>query len=55
MRVKHIILTVIIGALLFSASPVYARLFSNNSEGAFTGGDGSSSTEGFFLTVPVFY
>ncbi|MGD2090032.1 MAG: hypothetical protein PVH61_27900 [Candidatus Aminicenantes bacterium] len=44
MRVKHIILTVIIGALLFSVAPVHARLHSNSSEGAFNGGDGTSST-----------
>ena len=44
MRGKHIILIVLIGALLFSAAPVHARLHSNSSEGAFTGGDGTSST-----------
>jgi hypothetical protein len=45
MRSKHIILTVLIGALLFSALPVHARLFSNSTDSAFNGGD-SSSTEG---------
>jgi hypothetical protein len=44
MKVKHIIFTVLIGTFLFSAAPVHARLFSNHSDGAFTGGDGSSST-----------
>jgi hypothetical protein len=46
MRVKHIILTVLIGALLFGAAPIHARLFSNNSDSAYNGGDGTSSTEG---------
>jgi hypothetical protein len=46
MRVKHIILTVLIGALLFSVTPVHARLFSNNSDSAYNGGDGTGSTEG---------
>ena len=46
MRSKHIILAVLIGALLFCASPVHARMFSNNSESAYNGSDGSSSTEG---------
>jgi len=45
MRVKRIIFTVLIGALFFGAAPVHARLFSNNSEGAYNGGDGTSSTE----------
>jgi hypothetical protein len=44
MRSKHIILTVLIGALIFSAAPVQARLHSNSSDGAYNGGDGSSST-----------
>ena len=44
MRVKHIIFTVFIVALLFNVAPVHARLFSNHSEGAFDGGDGTSST-----------
>jgi hypothetical protein len=34
------------GTLLFSAAPVHARLFSNHSDSAYNGGDGSSSTEG---------
>ena len=46
MKVKHIILTVLIGALLFSAAPVYARLCGNSSDGAFAGGDGTSSPDG---------
>jgi hypothetical protein len=46
MKVKHIILTVLIGVLLFSAAPVYARLCGNWSDGAFTGGDGTGSTDG---------
>jgi hypothetical protein len=46
MRVKHIILTVLIGALFFSVSPIHARLFSNHSDSAYNGGDGTSSTEG---------
>lgn len=46
MRGKHIIFTVLIGALLFSVSPVHARLFSNNSDSAYNGGDGTSSAEG---------
>ena len=44
MKVKHIILTVLIGVLLFSATPVHARLVANHSDGAFTGGDGCNST-----------
>jgi hypothetical protein len=44
MRVKHIIFTVLIGAFIFNVVPLHARLFSNHSDGAFTGGDGSSST-----------
>ena len=46
MRGKHIIFMVLIGTLLFSASPIHARLFCNHSDGAFTGGDGTNSTEG---------
>ena len=46
MRVKHIILTVLIGALLFSVTPVHARLFGNSSDSAYNGGDGTGSTEG---------
>ena len=46
MRVNNIILTVLIGALIFSAAPVHARLFSNHSDSAYNGGDGTSSTEG---------
>ena len=46
MRVKHIILTVLIGALLFNAAPVHARLFCNSSDSAYNGGDGTGSTEG---------
>jgi hypothetical protein len=46
MKVKHIILTVLIGVLLFSAAPVHARLCGNWSDGAFTGDDGTSSTDG---------
>jgi hypothetical protein len=46
MRLKHIIFTVLIGALLFSVNPVHARLFSNFSETAYNGCDDSSSTEG---------
>jgi hypothetical protein len=44
MKSKHIILTVLIGALLFSAAPVHARLFGNHSDSAYNGGDGTSST-----------
>ena len=44
MKGKHIIFMVLVVALLFSAAPVHARLHSNSSEGAFTGGDGTSST-----------
>jgi hypothetical protein len=44
MRVKHIILTILIGALLFSVSPVHARMFSNNSDGAYDEGGGTGST-----------
>jgi hypothetical protein len=44
MRGKHIIFMVLVGALLFSAAPAHARLHSNSSDGAFTGGDGTSST-----------
>lgn len=46
MRVKHIIFTVLIGAFIFNVVPVHARLFSNTSDSAYNGGDGSSSTEG---------
>jgi hypothetical protein len=49
MRSRHIILTVLIGFLFFSAAPVHARLFSNNSDSVFTGGDGTSSNEGVNL------
>jgi len=45
MKVKNIILTVLIGALLFSAVPVHARLVANHSDGAFTGDDSSSTGE----------
>ena len=44
MIVKRIILAILIGALIFSATPIQARLFSNHSDGAFTGEDGTSST-----------
>ena len=43
MRIKHIIFTVFIVALLFNVASVHARLFSNHSEGAFDGGDDTSS------------
>ncbi len=47
MRVKPIILTIfLIGALLFSVAPVHARLFSNHSDSAYNGVDGTNSTEG---------
>jgi hypothetical protein len=46
MRIKHVIFTVFIVALLFNVAPVHARLFCNHSDSAFTGGDGTSSTEG---------
>jgi hypothetical protein len=46
MRKKSfIILVVLIGALLFSVTPIHARLHSNSSDSAFTGGDGSSTGE----------
>jgi hypothetical protein len=45
MKSKHIILTVLIGALIFSAAPVHARLFCNTSEIAYDGGDGPASAE----------
>jgi hypothetical protein len=44
MRSKHIIFTVLIVALLFSVTPVHARLHSNHSDSAFTGSDGPNST-----------
>ncbi|UCH93986.1 MAG: hypothetical protein JSV88_27470 [Candidatus Aminicenantes bacterium] len=44
MKFKHIILTVLIGALLFSSAPVHARLFSNHSDSAFNEVGGISST-----------
>jgi len=49
MRAKHIMFTVLIGALLFSAAHVHARLFSNHSDSAYNGGDDSSSSEGASL------
>ena len=45
MKAKRIILTALIGTLIFSAAPVHPRLFSNNSDSAY-GGDGTSSSEG---------
>ncbi len=45
MRIKHIIFAVLIGALLFNAVPVHARLYGNFSESAFDEGDGTSSAE----------
>jgi hypothetical protein len=45
MKAKHIILTVLIGALIFSVAPVHARLFGNSSDSAYDGGDGTSSAE----------
>ena len=44
MRSRHIILSVLIGAFLFCAAPVHARLHSNSSDSAYEGGDGTSST-----------
>jgi hypothetical protein len=44
MRSKHIILTFLIGVLLFCAAPIHARLFGNHSDSAYNGGDGTSST-----------
>jgi len=47
MRVNKIILTVLIGTLVFiGSSHVYGRLFGNHSDSAYNGGDGTSSTEG---------
>lgn len=46
MKAKYIILAVFMGVLLFSAAPVHARLCGNSSDGAFAGGDGTSSNEG---------
>ncbi|UCH93985.1 MAG: hypothetical protein JSV88_27465 [Candidatus Aminicenantes bacterium] len=44
MKFKHIILTVLIGALILIVYPIHARMFSNSSEGAYEGGGGTSST-----------
>jgi len=44
MRVKHIIFTVLIGVLLFSAVPVHGRMFANYSEFAYEEGDGTRGT-----------
>jgi len=46
MRSRHIIIPVLIWAFIFCAVPVHARLCGNSSDGAFAGGDGTSSTEG---------
>jgi hypothetical protein len=43
MRGKHIILAILIGCLLFSATPAHARLFSNNSDSAYNGGDSTNN------------
>ena len=52
MRGRHIILTVLIGALFFNTAPVQARMFSNSSGSAYEGGDGTSSTGEASLACP---
>ncbi len=46
MKAKRIILTALIGSLIFSVAPVHARLFGNSSDSAYDGGNGTSSAEG---------
>ena len=50
MKTKQIVLTVLIGILLFSAVPGHARMFCNGGESVFASVGGTFGAEGAVLT-----